>query len=639
MTNQAFNLNLSITVKAPFVIHSSEPGGFGIDSAIMRDPDGCPIIPGTLLVGKMRDAWDLFGQEKLIAEWLGGKASKFQPKPGRLCEADLRLDGWKPESEPRQETTRVEIDDAAHQPATKPWQACQQLTTRVEIDDLTGAGESGSLMVIEQPWAIAQKLNFNGTWRVIGSEEEVKRLCNAACGALRWMSQVGAEASVGWGELVDIDISCKPASSSNTSKTIQVDAVPERLYYALYCDDPMCFPDKVLGDDNLFESSDVIPGNAIKAALALTWGAYEGKFGNEVEETEFSTHPKLAASFWKMGFSHAMPSHTKERPLPVPQSFAWADDQLWDVALLEEPHLLNGQAPAFPIDWKTKAGMAANAIRKWGATHKDLRLRTAMDYEKARSKESELFAYECIRSVRKIDNQRVPITRWLGWIDFSFETDRDEREQLIASAKQLLDKGLHFLGKTKAVAKIDWLDEQPETWPSNLAIENGGWRVMLSTPALLTPIDQLQNDSTTLFDAYANYWNEKSFGSLTLSHYFAWQRLAGGKYAWERRQKPVLKKDYRPWILTLRGSVFFLKPTGDETTATAHLRKWRKAGLPLSTKVLECYAPNVEEESLWKHLPYVPQNGFGEIAVNANTGVNLCVSIEKVKEYEYATIP
>lgn len=627
MTNQAFNLNLSIAVKAPFVIHSSEPGGFGIDSAILRDPDGCPIIPGTLLVGKMRDAWDLFGEGTLITKWLGSKASNFQPepgrlcesnfqpKPGRLCEADLRLEKWKPESESHQHATRVEIDDS------------------------TGAGESGSLLVIEQPWAIAQKLNFTGMWRVIGSKEEVKLLCNAACGALRWMSQVGAEFSVGWGELDTIDISYQLASSSNTSTTVQVGAVPERLYYALNCDHPMCFPDKVLGDDNLFESSDVIPGNAIKAALALTWGASEGKFGNEVNKSEFLTHPALAESFWKMGFSHAMPSHTNDRPLPVPQSFVWADDRLWDAALLKEPHLFNGQAPAFPIDWKTKAWMAANATRKWGATHKDLRVRTAMDYEKARSKESDLFAYECIRPVRENDDQPTSTTRWLGWIDFSFETDRDERRQLIASAKQLLDKGLHFLGKTKAVGKIDWLDTQPETWRSNLAIENGGWRVMLSTPALLTPIDQLQNASTTLFDAYAHYWAKVSGGSLTLSHYFAWQRLAGGKYAWERRQKPVLKKDYRPWILTLPGSVFFLKPTGDETTATDHLLKWREAGLPLSAKVLECYAPKVEKGSLWNHLPYVPQNGFGEIAVNAKTGVNLCVSIEKVKEYEYATIP
>ena len=224
--------------------------------------------------------------------------------------------------------------------------------------------------------------------------------------------------------------------------------------------------------------------------------------------------------------------------------------------------------------------------------------------------------------MREVDDQRVPITRWLGWIDFSFETDPGQRRLLIASAKQLVEQGLHFLGKTKAVAKIDWLDEQPETWPSNLATENGGWRVMISTPALLTPVDQLQNGSSKLLNAYADYWTEVSGGSLTLSHYFAWQRLAGGKYAWERRQRGMLKR-YKPWLLTLPGSVFFLKPTGIETTATDHLRKWREAGLPLSTEVLECYAPNLKKHLLWKHLPYVPQNGFGEIAVNAKSGVNL----------------
>ncbi len=53
----AYDIQLKLTLKAPYLVHGNEPGRFGLDATLMRDHNGNLILPGTLIAGRLRDAW------------------------------------------------------------------------------------------------------------------------------------------------------------------------------------------------------------------------------------------------------------------------------------------------------------------------------------------------------------------------------------------------------------------------------------------------------------------------------------------------------------------------------------------------------------------------------------------------------
>jgi hypothetical protein len=119
-----------------------------------------------------------------------------------------------------------------------------------------------------------------------------------------------------------------------------------------------------------------------------------------------------------------------------------------------------------------------------------------------------------------------------------------------------------------------------------------------------------------LHGAYAAYWDELSGGALTLDDFFAHQGFEGGyryhRYlgAAERKNRP---NNYRPYYLTLSGSLFKLRVT-DEIKAPKLLIQWMSSGLPLPKWALAEYGQY--NRPLWETCPFVPENGYGEIAVN-----------------------
>ena len=581
MSSKPYRITLRVGVSAPFITQSSEPGAFGLDAVVARDDNGKPIIPGSLLIGKLLDAWKQFGETQLIARWLGNEAWNFEPSPGRLCDADLRI---------------VE---------SKHPKAIRTPYSRVEIGKDAGAGVLGALLFIEQPWAAGEIVCFKGMWHAIGSEEEVRALCGAIKGGLMWMAQLGAERSIGFGRVASVEVASDPAPSAQNSLS---DETASRLYFALTFTEPLCLPETAT--DNLFVSSDIIPGNVMKAAFALTWGAQEGKWNQPVTNGSSVQHKGLAEHFSHICFSHAFPAgNDKEasdiRPLPLPQSLVLADKKFYDVALLDKPYLIDKQAPAFQIDWKNKDYNAAGVHQAWGETRRALRVRTAIEEGRRISKEEALFAYQTVSPAQH--------TRWLGWVDFSAMTDIAKRNAAMQSFITLTQSGLHYVGKTKAVGMLTVMPKQDCVWTSATAAEDGAWIVMLNTPALLTPISELNEASGKheLGAVYADYWKDVSKSALKLCHYFARQRLAGGKYAYERRQRKKLGQ-YRPWLLTEPGSVFILRAASDAgaTTAKGFIDEWMQSGLPLGDAVKKEYTGD------WQHNPYLPENGYGEISVN-----------------------
>jgi len=110
---------------------------------------------------------------------------------------------------------------------------------------------------------------------------------------------------------------------------------------------------------------------------------------------------------------------------------------------------------------------------------------------------------------------------------------------------------------------------------------------------------------------YEQAWHEISAGKLRLLRYFARQRLSGGKH----RQKIMQNSSnsYRPWLLTEAGSVFVLQ--GKEDIADM-IKLWLSQGLPIADSAIQWYRLGDVPAQYWQYTPFVPENGYGEIAVN-----------------------
>ena len=146
-----------------------------------------------------------------------------------------------------------------------------------------------------------------------------------------------------------------------------------------------------------------------------------------------------------------------------------------------------------------------------------------------------------------------------------------------------------------------------------MAPPGGRHVVTLQTDGLMTDPDLLRAEG--LEAAYRDFWREASGGStgtgepgaFALARFFARQSLHGG-YLTRRAGRG----GYEPYLVTDRGSVFVLEPTGrgrpDEV-----LKRWR-AGLPVPKWVETRYG--LSGKPLWQSCPFLPHVGFGEIAID-----------------------
>jgi hypothetical protein len=120
--------------------------------------------------------------------------------------------------------------------------------------------------------------------------------------------------------------------------------------------------------------------------------------------------------------------------------------------------------------------------------------------------------------------------------------------------------------------------------------------------------------------AYAKAFHHLSDQSLELVTYFARQRLAGGFFLGHRYQKERGQDRYRPWLLTVAGSVFVLRcrDRGRLADAQAKLHAWQSHGLPLPASVRrELGAGDSDDDAaLWDRCPFIRHNGYGEVAIN-----------------------
>jgi hypothetical protein len=586
-------LDLTLTLSGPFLTQSSTPRDYGVDAVLARDNLERFYIPGTSLVGVLRKAWkELFGDD-FINDWLGQEQHSDSPKGSVL---------------PRPK--RLYIGDLALMTIKK--EANRKTTYRIRIDEERGSVAEGAYLVVETPFAPGELVQFQGQVRFLANDaEDTNKVIRCLHVGLNWISQLGAYCTVGFGELVKVTL--KPAEEKKDEKFL---ALSSCCKYDLVIrpQSPFCIAERHLAGNKLFKSSEVIPGNVIKGTLANFWKRLLGRPGETKINEEFdSTRRELGRYFDDLRITHAFPGKNKVRPVQYPLSWVKVGDSFCDVALSEMTNWIasHTSAPAFAVDWKGKDYSEVNKLFGWPSLTKELRIRTAINAETRRSSDEQLFAYEMVVPTGGME--------WYARLEMSAVPESD-RGKVVEQLRSLIAGGVVGLGKTKAYAQLELLDSESirSHCPSQMETRNELWVVTLQTPALLCSPENLTDSNSdrqaALFTAYCDTFTLLSKASLVLQRFFAKQSLAGGYYLWKRFQ---YIPNYEPWLLTDAGSVFVLCPrVGKEKEAQRCVEKWFNTGLPVPSWAVDKYQLGEKPASYWKKCPFIPQHGFGEIAVN-----------------------
>ena len=625
---------ITLRIQAPFLTKSSAPGDYGIDAVVARRADRQPYIPGTLITGKLLEAWKQLGTVKdrcggilfapetkaWLGKWLGDDAaSGFEPRRKRLTFTDFVFISKEP-SERAAKTVMPTAKAGSKEESSK----CKRETKtrfRIRMDAERGAADEGALQLIESPFASGKIVEFEGTACFLAkSREEIQRLEWALEIGLKWIGQLGAQRTIGFGRLVGVRL--QSYRTAFEDRELQAETTAACYPLLLQLQDPFCVTEGG-PDANLFRSTQVIPGGVIKGALASQWCALCGREGVTVDAGLDPQRSELSKYFSRLRLTHAFPRKTDaRRPVRPPLSLVKARKSLYDLALCEQPVLVLArdknkepgfEAPAFAVDWKDKDHANVWEDFGWPEVPQELRVRTAIDANTRRAAEAQLFACELV----------VPHDNlvWHAYVDLS-AIDEAQRATAASQLDSLLRQWrgrLHGLGKTKARAKVKLMpagNPDPK-FPSHPRLCGGLWILTLQTPALLCDPDQLDETSgqEELRGAYEETWKQLSGNFLKLEHYFAHQRLSGGTYLHGRFGQT--KDHYRPYLFTEAGSVFVLKAVpGCEVQAAQKIREWLSHGLPLPGWAVGRYMRNAQAEDRWRYCPFLPENGYGEIAVN-----------------------
>jgi len=589
-------LNITLTLLGPILTQSSTPGDYGLDVAMARMADGKPYLPGTLIVGKLRQAWNelkevtssSFIKEKTIDKYLGKKSSGSGNLPNRKI---------------------IQISDFVANDSN--WKDSRY---RIRIDAERGSVATGAYLVIDSLFAPGEQVKFSGTISYFvpdgtmatknarKQKEQIER-------GLRWITSFGAQRTVGFGRLIDVEIQLDKTAVGTAS----VVPSPSMAYFRLYIKPHglFCIAKRRI-DKNLFESEEIIPGGTIKGGLASTWGMLVSSQNPsaEINRSFDSARAELAESFDRIRISHAFPVGKKgSRPVVAPLSLVKnrQGTQIDDAALWDAAKLIDDEAPQFSVDWKDSSDVMQRF--GWPQLERELRVRTAMDRTTRKSKDEKLFAYEMI-----VPNGHT----WEARLDFS-RVDPTKRDKVIQQLLALLVHGLNSWSKTKTAADV-WVTSSSTAPAISPRQHNGNdyYLITLQTPALLCDPQKLNESSgrEELLESYRAVWDQLSDSSLCLERYFAQQSLAGGEYLHNRFQTG---KPYYPWLLTDAGSIFVFS-IRNSGKAAQKVKEWYENGLPLPVWAETRYERKIDGKNFpggyWKCCPYIPENGYGEIAVN-----------------------
>ncbi len=576
------DLAIDLTLEGPVLTRSTEPGAPGIDSPVARDPAGRPILPYSLVQGRLREVWREMGE--VLGVDLGALLGKetgdqdLTPRRGRLYFRDFKA----------------------------PKAGGSEIVTSVRRNSERRAVDDGALRHLEMPFLPGEEVTFSGWVRYLAvSQAEAVKIAGQIEAGLRFVPSFGSERTSGFGRL--IGVSCRLATLPLPAPDLASTEGKERLALVLKFQDPICFPSSLSGG-TLFESSDTVPGAAIQGTLARMLAELCGRPAHRPIADLPAPFEALGRAFSLLRFTHAFPvaaptdskAPSPARPRSVALSLVKLDPrekEVLDVALCRGPILIDGHAPAFRTDWKNTK--VPERIFAGCEPVRELRTRTAIDGDTRRGADEKLFTYEMRRPEGVV---------WRSEIDLSAVLAED-RTAVEAELRAVLSLGLLGAGKTGADATVSFVKENaapPDLRPG--ADDSGApvWVVVLQTPALLADPERVGEGATDddLRQAYEAAWRDLSGGALRIVRYFSTERLTGGYIAGRFRG---VERGYAPYLLTDQGSTFVLAQENGDPTGL--LADWVDHGLPLPNWALERYGDG------WSTCPYRREQGYGEIEI------------------------
>jgi len=625
-------MRIRLVLLGPVLVQSNSHTVLGVDAVMARNSHGQPYLPYTNVRGKLRQALEEIASIAEFDEVRSLVPLMFGPRSG--------------DSDFHQERGILNLTDFVC-PEVRP---CMEVRTRIQHDPDTGTARKRMLQVVDSPWDIDEEAVFEGHISCIcSSRSQAEAITTRVIAGLKWIKQLGAERTVGFGrlervEVCEVDLTnltdvTNPSNSDKPHPLVREIVVREipvsrpepsmldsqigRFAIRLRPKSPFCIGGVRKGG-NLFSSEEIIPGSVILGALATMWQS-----GSGLNPSDFQVRGGvgqwrgLGKYFDRITFSHAFPTNrgSSKRPTIMPLALVaaepWSADiptQLYDVSLCDCPTMVgvsvdstDMRPPVFRADWKRHAIDPDTDLGKWPHVDRELRVRTAIDASSLRSADSQLFAYESI----------VPENlEWCSFLDLSEIPTLEDRNNALKDLIAMCSGGFGPFGKTKAWADIEFADAssvQAACISSLEPIDGDLWIVTLQTPALLCNSRALTDQTgEELAKAYREIWSELSKGTCELVRFFASQSLTAPRFA--RRLPTDSSGNYSPFVLTDSGSTFVLKATGDLERVKETLAKWLRYGLPVASRFLENYGDANEPD--WQKCPYINRHGYGEIAVN-----------------------
>ena len=595
-------MKTTIRILGPLLTRASEPGPIGIDLPAARNAAKEPILPFSLVRGRLRQSFEELTALNVLSHDLGdlfgeyGSEKRWDPRRGRLMFTDFT-------GEPGTSKTIPGI--------------------RLDRDRMSVV--RGALWLAETPVESGAEMCFAGEIRWFAPDQAgAHKISDLVQQALRWTPSYGGERTVGFGRVTGV---CTALELTDL-QPLALEQAPEgeELHLVLRLRDPFCFATLRLSD-NLFESTAVIPGAAVRGTVAsMLQQALGLRAGSPVDGHLPDPWRKLGDDFDSLRFSHfvPVPAYGEKLPVTPPLSLAFhrgGNEDSWvDAALADEPFLVRGQAPIFEPDWKEQNGWI-RADFGWPDPGRTLRVRTKVDRTTGRAADEQLFAYGMVDPAG---------FEWHGRAALPI-TDPARRRQVWAALLGLLKGGIVGLGKSKAGGGVVLQDRPLEPVVGELPqpFDGSRWVVTLQSPALLADPRTAFVGGTGLVEGYKNAFSELSEGRFRLVRWFTRESLTGG-YLVKRFQG---SKPYNPFLLTDSGSTFVLEENPDAPVDAPSAKEivagWKRDGLQPEW-VRQLYGAG------WRDNPYRPEDGYGAVAVNLECHARQPKGAVKVRVLEAA---
>ncbi len=566
---------LKLIFNGPLISQATGTIPLGLDAA-MQMHNHHPVINGSLIRGNIRHVLTEFAtlaEDKKLARyikrWFGEASSDGEYSPQRtLVDFDFF---W-------------ELDKHCQQSGLQ--------RTRIAINVDTGTVQENAMQIVADCFPLgSEQPIFLGkiTARLQNNNEryDFEKWINKA---LEYIPAMGSFKGVGWGRLDKHQLEPKPSSPSPIDNN-GLAKHATRFGIQLKLDRPLCLGVPRTPDSNQIISSEMIPGNVIKALIARL---YDNN----------ATNLEKFVCFDQLIITHATPAKQSNpvRHMPLPLSLATINLQnngsiAIDLAQIEQ-HIWP-VAPTLALDWKAEdKDLIGKAISQGvKAPNRIVVLRTEINADGV-SEQGKLFSLECIDPDAHI---------WCAEIELC-QISPEKRVAVFKALLARLQHGLSGVGKTKAHASISFDYRLPITQKYGpLAL--GQHIVTLKTAARMLPPNlrsQGTNSAGILQGYYLAYWQTVlEDHDIKLSRYFAQQSLSSCYY--HQRQYQAEKTSYHPEWLTNAGSVFILDI--NNANSLARLQGFIQTGLPAHTEIDGTVAT-------WQSTPYLPENGYGEIMLD-----------------------